>query len=538
MNRNPWLLFALILVVGCSSEDDGPVDPGGGDDPGLVPDVGTISGVVSRSGGFVVAGAAVEAGGVTVATNDDGYFILTRVPEGETVVSISADDLVDTYRVVDVVAGSSLHFADIVLVPFETGLVNGATGGLVATSDNRGVVEFHANSFVDLNGALYAGQVIVHLAVLLPGDVDFYGAFPGRYQGVHANGVEVPLVSHGILAVELFTAELAPLRLANGATATLRLTLSEAQAVDAPSALPMWFFDAQSGDWREEGAAAFEPDDRVYTATVTHFSFWNWGQPIEEICSITGRVLTPAGQPVIGARVVSRSVEFAMRAESITDNDGRFTVAAVRNGRTDVWALGGSLVSDPIRVPVGEDCPVIMPDPLILTVPSFAISLTWGIAPEDVDSHLLIPMTWDPAYDYYHIAFFNMGTLDGVPYTALDTDDITSWGPELITGTRMYEGRSQYWVHNFSDRTVEGETPAGTDNLRPSRASVQLEIGGSLFIYEVADVPIDGADPNGWWHVFDLVVEGGVISVQPVMRFQPRFSDDGVYANEKAGAGK
>ena len=131
MNRNPWLLFALILVVGCSSEDDGPVDPGGGDDPGLVPNVGTISGVVSRSGGFVVDGATVEAGGVTVATNDDGYFILTRVPEGETVVSISADNLVGTYRIVDVAAGSSTHFADIVLVPFETGVVSGSAGGLV-----------------------------------------------------------------------------------------------------------------------------------------------------------------------------------------------------------------------------------------------------------------------------------------------------------------------------------------------------------------------------------------------------------------------
>ena len=92
----------------------------------------------------------------------------------------------------------------------------------------------------------------------------------------------------------------------------------------------------------------------------------------------------------------------------------------------------------------------------------------------------------------------------------------------------MFQGRFQYWVHDFSGDDTEA--------LAASSAVVQLELAGAIYLFEVGDVPLEGADPDGWWHVVDVIVESAAITVEPVMRFEPRFSDTGVYDEElKAG---
>jgi uncharacterized protein YfaP (DUF2135 family) len=296
--------------------------------------------------------------------------------------------------------------------------------------------------------------------------------------------------------------------------------------MDAPATIPMWWFDEDAGVWREEGAATLEGN--VYTADVAHFTTWNWDLPLDDVCMVSGTVRTDTGNTVQGARVISRGVDMAIMDEALTDGEGRFTVRAVKSSQTDFWAIMGSLASDSQRLAVGEDDAQELPEPLVLTVPAYTISLTWGAEPSDLDSHLLVPMTWDTAYDYYHIYFSSMGTLGTDPNAVLDTDDTSSYGPEIITGTQLYNGRFQYWVNNWS-------TDDSAD-LQASGGMVVLSVGGRQYVYEAADVTLEGADPYGWWHVFDMVVAGGVVSVESVMEFQPVFSYDGVYADKKGVA--
>jgi hypothetical protein len=186
--------------------------------------------------------------------------------------------------------------------------------------------------------------------------------------------------------------------------------------------------------------------------------------------------------------------------------------------------MSGSIAGEFLRVSVGNECPERAAENLVVTVPAYSIALTWGAEPPDLDSHLLIPMTWDSAWDYYHVAYYNMGRLGQHPYAVLDVDDTSAYGPEIITGTRMFQGRFQYWVHEF-------ETD-DTTALAASEAVVQLALGGALYLFEVEDVPLEGADPDGWWHVFDIVVGGSDISLESVMRFRPSPPGDGVYDGE------
>lgn len=510
------MILALALVWGCSDDDSNPTDPGGGTD------VGTISGIVSEPDGSPVFGAVATTGARTTTSNEQGYFVLTDVPVGETLLGISAADHMSTFRVLAVSADGATHYADIVLVAVETATLDGAAGGTVSTGDGDGTIDFAANSFVDAAGNPYAGQVTVQLNALLPTDDEFYGAFPGEFAGIDEGGNEVPFVSFGFMTVKLMSGTMAPLQLADGVTATMNLTIDETKAALAPATIPMWYFDEAGRVWRQEGAATLE--DNVYTADVAHFTSWNWDLPVADICSITGSVVDENGAPVRAARVVSRGVDLAIMDEVYTNNAGVFTVRAVRNAMTDLWALKGSLASEPVRVSVLAVCPYVLEAPLVLTVPAYTISLNWGEAPEDLDSHLLVPMTWDTGYTYYHLYYSNMGTYGDDPYAVLDTDDTSSFGPEIITGTHLYEGRFQYWVNNYSDDTSDGIATSG--------AVVQLDIGGRLRTYAASAVTLEGADQTGWWHVFDLVVTGGSVTVQPVMAYQPEFDDSGFYEDK------
>jgi hypothetical protein len=527
----PWLmrvltasLWSLALLAGCT-QDEGPTDPGdgsgdgnGGGDGGI----GSVSGIVHRTGGFPVSGASVAAGGDVTTTNEDGYFVLTGVAEGDVVLSIADPGYLTTYRLVEVDDGRAVHLSDLLLVPVETAVINAAAGGQVSTADGVGTVTFQPGTIVTTTGGAYTGDVTVAMVALEAGSAGFYGAYPGIFEGVRAGGGRVPLVSYGFMSVTLHSAAGAPLALAAGATAGLRLTIGAERSDGAPSPIPMWAFDPADGRWHEDGLATLAAD--VYATDVSRLGTWNWVAPVDDLCSIVGTVLNDAQQPVAGARVIGRSVDLALLDEVVTDATGHFEVRALRGDFTDLWAVGGSLATDPIRIAVGEDCPVVVSEPLALTMPAYAVSVTWSEEPSDLDAHLLIPMTWDAAFDYYNIAYYSMGGLGDYPFAMLDTDDTSSYGPEIITGTRLFEGRYQYWVNNWSgDDTVE---------LAASGATVQLAIDGALHLYEVSDVPLAGADAGGWWHVFDLVVLDGVATVQPVMAFEPAYSNVGVYAEE------
>lgn len=79
------------------------------------------------------------------------------------------------------------------------------------------------------------------------------------------------------------------------------------------------------------------------------------------------------------------------------------------------------------------------------------IVLTWGAAPQDLDSHLFLPYDGSAGRGAdgtaYHIAYYNKRIADGS--AELDVDDTDGYGPETITISKLKKGYYKYYVTDY-----------------------------------------------------------------------------------------
>ncbi len=501
--------FASLLVVACSDDDK----PSGPDTP-AVPR-GTVSGVVETTSGGL-ENAEVRVGTKSTRTNEEGYFVLGDIGAGDVVVSVESDGYAPTYRSISVLDAQTTHLEHVVLLPIETEVFDAATGAEVATGNGVGTVVFGAGTLVTASGAAFDGDAEVSMLASLPEEAGFLDGFSGRFEGRRTDGSVVPFQSFGYMSVAITDAATgAALALDDGASAELRLDVVDGPLAGMPESVPMWYFDETEGVWIEEGAATL--DGGGYTADVEHFTIWNWDLPIEEICSITGTVVSAQGAPVMDARVFSRGISVAFLDEAYTDAAGRFDVRAMLNSSAEVYAIKGSYASDPAQAILGTECPVELAKTLTLLEPAFTITLSWGEVPDDLDAHLFIPVDWSIDglnYDYYHVCYYNEGDLADDPFTLIDTDDTGSFGPEIISSFRAYPGKYEYWVQRYSD---EG-------SMKSSPTIVRAEIGGQTRTFDAATAR--GTETE-YWHVFDFTVTSSGAGLTSINRFETPGTNDG-----------
>lgn len=120
------------------------------------------------------------------------------------------------------------------------------------------------------------------------------------------------------------------------------------------------------------------------------------------------------------------------------------------------------------------------------------------MSPLDLDSHLFTPNAG-------HVYFGAKGSLTALPFASLDVDDRTSFGPEVVTITKLMQGTYTYAVRNFSGTLNPGITGS------PGR--VELSQNGNTSVFS----PPPGEGSNRWWHVFNIVVDAQCnVSVTPV----------------------
>ena len=239
-------------------------------------DAAAIAGATVSQVGAAGAGATTDAGGHADVVLDTGTPLVLR---------FSKAGFSDQFVAVTLPAGSgndgtvqaTLRARDAALT-----LADAHAGGTLAGRAGASIT-LPADALVTAAGALVGGAVDI---ALTPVDVTQPGAggFPGRFDGIKADGATTPIVSLGTVEFVL-TAGSQKVQLAAGKTATIEIpvfasTLLDGSTVAVGASVPLWSLDESSGNWIQEGtgtvvASAASPTGLALRAAVGHFSWWN-----------------------------------------------------------------------------------------------------------------------------------------------------------------------------------------------------------------------------------------------------------------------
>jgi hypothetical protein len=346
------------------------------------------------------------------------------------------------------------------------------------------------------DGAVYKGDARITVTPFDPTTEVGLRAFPGRFEGVQQDGQVIPIRSLGFVDMTPTTADGRALQLRPGAKADVEIQVAAGALAGAPATIPLWFFNPADGQWHEEGMATL--DGNVYRGQVGHFSIWNCDVGLRRAW-VVGRVVncTEDGQPVKGARVTIQNVYAGWSSgEDSTPADGTFRIPVNADEPVNLWAeKGGQKSTVKSFTAPGRDETYDVGD-ICLGVPKVQIVLTWGLNPVDLDAHLTIPEPEGRS----HLFFGNKRTGDA----QLDTDDTTSFGPEMVTGFKLHDGVYRYSVHHFS----------GDGTIASSQAYVHMTIEG-LGIFEMRP-PGVSTGKGDLWVLWDFEARGGrVVNLMP-----------------------
>lgn len=474
-------IASMTLALACSNAP-----------PGTEPQPiagGIVMGTVTDLDGNGLGDVTLTVAGRMTETNGQGWFTVAGVAAADRVVVRAVEPGYVTAVETVAVRDGATTWVDVHLAPVQvTTTLDPATGGQVASRTQA--VTFPPGAFVDEStGAPITEPVEVALSAFdfsAESDLD---AFPGDFVGRDLTGAERPLESLGFLDVTLSTASGARVAIAPGAEVELRL--DSALTATAPDTVPLWYFDEDAGVWVEEGVAT-----RVGTAlvgTVTHFTAWNFDITYDA-SFLTGRVVDEAGTPLHWAHVQHQGIDYRGGSGRDTDQAGAFSLPVNPNRRARVWATYRGHRSVPIEVDTPP--PFTSADIGDIVIPGLVgavnatFTLSWGAEPSDLDAHL-----WTPSGA--HVYYGSRGALGAAPFAQLNTDDTSSYGPEITTITTLESGTYVYCVHNFS-----GEP--GFD-----RSNAVVTYADSRGVIQQVGAPASAS--ADWWRVASFDASGGQI---------------------------
>lgn len=258
-----------------------------------------VRGQVLDEAGVPVSGALVMAGygSQTATTDQHGAFALNGIRAYQRLgfVKVSKTGYFLGSRSFVPVPGANVVRIHL-LARNLAGTVQAATGGEVELEGTR--IRFGTGGFTRY-GQPYSGPVNVFLNHIDPVGTNLQYEMPGSLVGAKA-GEPMPLVTFGMVAVELTDASGTKVELAPGATARVRAPMAAAQLASAEQSIDLWHFNEALGYWTFEGAGQLV--DGQYEAEVSHFSIWNFDVP-NSGCSIQGQLTDAQGSPLQGAAV-------------------------------------------------------------------------------------------------------------------------------------------------------------------------------------------------------------------------------------------
>lgn len=475
----------------------------------------TVMGRVTESvSGTAVAGATARVGMTTTTTDDGGKYMLLGFPGAPSVrVDFAAEGYAPQGRVIGSIAMANAAL-NVPMVPVAATHSFATAQPVTLTVPNSPAqVVLAASSLERVGGGAPAGDVTAQVTPLPP--ASNLDVMPGNYVDISF----APFETYGALDVRFTDTAGAPLDLAGGQFATLRIPASARGAL--PPTVSLFYYDAVAGFWRQQGTAtlAGAAPNQYYQGTVTRAGTWSAAAFYSATVAVTGCVQDASGARIPEAIVTVEATTYASKLSALTDADGNFTLPMKASSTAFLQAVKDNAVSNSPRIQTSTGNLAVTPC-LMLSSTNLSIKLTWGERPLDLDSHTL------GANADQHVFYASPGSLTEQPYIALDVDDTTGLGPEVTTFSRLARNRRySFYVHNFSNTFDPGQTR--------SPARVEITSGGTQRVFTP---PSGETELTRYWHVFDLTTnQQCLVTVVPVQRFtvaepvQQNVGNDAVY---------
>jgi hypothetical protein len=506
------LITGAVMLAGCGEDTKTPLTP---PPPPPVYHASIGGFVTSTAGDTAIAGASVSIGdpagaaasgavsgvpapmsnsgpNAITSTATDGSFLLEDVPvSSRMLVHMSKAGFVDGFPIVNTILGKAPAVPAGQLIPVAIAApVTVATGGTVTAPSSTAAMVVAADSLGVPSGTAATGVATVSVTPVNP-DVNF-SSMPGDFTTTGSNSIE----SFGAISVTAVDENGTSLDLSAGHTATITIPHATRNAGAAPASLTLYHFDPVTGLWAGGNTATLSGDS--YVGDIDKLGIWTVGLEITAPVTLSGCVVSAdTGRPASNVRMIAEGIDFSGESVAVTDSTGHFSLSVRPSSFVVVSGQYGAYVTNSATSTNGS----ALPAPC-LTIALANITLSWGSSPSDLDSHLFAP-------DGTHVYYVNRGLLNGAPYANLDVDDTSSFGPEVITLSRLMVGTYTYGVRNFSEAIPPGITG--------SPARVVFRQGGHVQVFS------PGAGESGtddWWTVFRFTVDPHCnITVTPINTF-------------------
>ncbi len=276
-----------------------------------------ISGTITDSYGIPISGAEVSVINESTQSDQFGYFEMTGLAgEAQAVVKVVKQGYFNQFKAFipskDVTDRTRIRLIE----KADPQTVSSATGGQVIIEGST-KVDFQANSFIDESGNPYDGEVSVYSFYIDPADTQLDMIMPGNLMARNTENELRLLQSFGMANVELEGIEGQKLNIDK--SATLTMNIPSTIVADAPSTIPLWYFDEYTGLWMEEGAAQLT--NGQYIGTVDHFTFWSCDIDLDSATLLSGSV-SNYGSPFVKVRITN--LETGASTFDWTDENGIF----------------------------------------------------------------------------------------------------------------------------------------------------------------------------------------------------------------------
>ncbi len=315
----------VASVASCGEDSDG-----GGDSSTNTLKTGLFGTIEGASG--PIAGVTVEVNGVSATTDSKGEFAI-QTSSGPAVASFAADGYLPTVRKVTIADGSPTASHVTLRERAAATPVNADTGGMVSGSRNATVM-IDPGALSSPGGASVTGMVDVHLTPVDPSVSDEVQALTGSFEGRSTGDVSL-LESFGMVDVTIMQGE-DELQVAPGETLEIRIPAPAGiEPGELPATIPLWSLDEGTGQWVEEGTATLDPVSNTYVGEISHMSAWNADKTAEATC-ITGVAVDENGDPIEGAEVDAKGLDYFGSSSASTVEGGRFYLAVRKSSQVSV----------------------------------------------------------------------------------------------------------------------------------------------------------------------------------------------------------